>query len=97
MTNKKIVICNLIGFALLHLMLEVMLKDPQPYAHVSSAPVVWQFFISYWIIQRKMDTIKSKTDLIVYTWVVSVCVLAVRILLGVIFGMTLFGLFGKAF
>ena len=95
MTNKKIVIWNLIVFALIHVALEVLLADPQPYyVRPSSAPVVWQFFISYWIIQRKMNSIKSKTDLIAYTWIVSICVLAVRILLGIIVGMTLFGLLG---
>lgn len=78
MTNKQVVIWNLIAFAFIHLIIETITN-----AGNGSSRVVIQYLISYWIISGKIDS-KNKVDLVKYTWIVSVCVFIARLVLGTI-------------
>jgi biotin transporter BioY len=84
MTNKQIVIWNLVAFAFIHLILEVALNMGSEIKTNAAAPVLIQYLISYWIISSKVEK-KDKKSLIRYTWIVSLSVLAIRIVLGFVF------------
>lgn len=81
MTNKQIVVWNLIAFGVIHFILEVFLGAGTRGANNIAFPVVIQYLISWWIIKPQIDK-KNKTSLIKYTWIVSISVFAVRVLLG---------------
>ena len=84
MTNRQIVKWNLIIFACIHFVVEFVLSvDSGNVHHNVAAPVVFQYLISWWIIKGKIEQ-KSKEELIRYTWLVSICVLTVRIILGIV-------------
>lgn len=87
MKNKQIVFWNLATFAVIHLILEVALTSGTGIRTNPAYPVVMQYIISYWIIKSKIDK-KDKSDLIKYTWLVSISVFAVRVILGlIVFGL----------
>ncbi len=87
MKNKQIVIWNLIAFGLIQCILEIALNSNSEIKTNPAYPVVMQYFISYWIIKSKIDK-KDKPSLIKYTWLVSVSVFAVRVILGlIVFGL----------
>lgn len=77
MTNRQVVVWNLVAFGVFHLFLEVAFGG-------SGAAVIANYVISYWIIESKIDE-KSKPDLASYTWLVSGCVFIIRCILGAMF------------
>ena len=81
MTNKQIVVWNLVAFGAIHFILEVLLGAGTRGANNIAFPVVIQYLISWWIIKPQIGK-KDKTSLIKYTWIVSISVFAVRVLLG---------------
>lgn len=83
MTNRQIVIWNLVAFAVIQFILEVVMSANSPVKTNVGAPVIIQYIISWWIIKSKINE-KDKKDLIKYTWIVSICVFVVRVILGVI-------------
>ena len=90
MTNKQIVILNLIAFSVVYFFIEIILSIETGNTHHNVAvPVFWQYFISWWIIKQKMDNMMKK-ELIRYTWLVSIGVLLGRFLLGVLFFVLMF-------
>ena len=81
MNKKQIVIWNLVAFGVVYyILLKAISVDIQNPYHIVS-PVVIQYLISWWIIKPQIDK-KDKTSLIKYTWIVSISVFAVRVLLG---------------
>ena len=84
MTNKQVVVWNLIAFSVVYFFIEVILSVETGNTHHNVAvPLFWQYLISWWIIKQKMDKM-MKNELIRYTWLVSIGVLLVRILLSVL-------------
>lgn len=77
MTNKQVVILNLVIFAVLHLLLEAAVNTSRNFG----LPVVMNYLISYWIIKSQIHK-RTKNELIGFTWLVSSIVLVIRILLG---------------
>ena len=83
MNKKQIVIWNLVAFGVAYyILLKAISIDIQNPYHIVS-PVVIQYLISWWIIKPQIDK-KDKTSLIKYTWIVSLAVYLVRLLLGFI-------------
>lgn len=88
MTNKKVVIWNLVAFGIIHFFLEVVSNVGSTMPNNIAFPVIIQYLISWWIIKPKIDK-KDKNALIKYTWIVSLSVFAIRVLLGFILGLIL--------
>ena len=90
MTNKQVVTWNLIAFCVIYFFIEFIASIDSGNTHHNVAmPVMWQYFISWWIIKGQIDK-KTKGELVGYTWLVSICVLAARILLGMVFVILMF-------
>lgn len=84
MTNKQVVIWNLVAFSVVYFFVEVTLSIVVGNTNNNvAAPVFWQYLISWWIIKQRMDKM-AKNELILYTWFVSISVLLGRMLLGVL-------------
>lgn len=77
LTKKQVVILNLVIFAVLYLLLEVMVSTSRNIG----LPVVMNYLISYWIIKSQIHK-RTKNELIGFTWLISSIVLGIRILLG---------------
>lgn len=89
MTNKQIVVWNLVAFCAIYLILETALivstQSPnQIQSNNAGISTAWQYFISWWIIKPQIEK-RDKRSLIKYTWIVSLSVYAVRLLLSFIF------------
>ena len=83
MSKKQIVIWNLVAFGVAYyILLKAISINIQNPSHIVS-PVVIQYLISWWIVKPQIDK-KDKAYLIKYTWIVSLAVYLVRLLLGFI-------------
>lgn len=83
MTNRQIVVWNLVAFAIVHFILEFVIRGAN---NRIGAFVIVNYIISYWIVQPQIDK-RHGVDLATYTWLVSGCVLIVRCMLGLVAGL----------